>query len=452
MELSRSLLKDFASVTKDDEQRKTPNIIRGTVSVVGDNKYVNLDGSEVQTPISEVIDVREGDRVLVSIENHTATIIGNLSNPPSAHRELEAFKMINSTNKDLTSKISDVGKQTDSKLSDLGRQTDSKLSDINRLTDTKISDFGKTTNSRFSDINREIVSTKENVNSSLNNFGKQITNVESNTNTKISGLNNQITRVADQANSKIGDLNTKITDVSKTTTTKLGEYDSKITSATNRVNDLNNQVSNTNVRVGQLNTQVTATNGRISQLDTKITNTVELTDKKINDFGNQINSNQKLNDEQLKALADQMLITKQELDAKASLATIQEWKAAYDKFVAANEQEQKLAERDLVSLTNRVQVVQANLGNMSAVWNTIDKVMRFGNEGLSIGQASSDSQILISDNRISMFSAGQEVMYISQGVIHIDNGVFTKSLRIGNYVETQYETNEKINVIRYVGP
>lgn len=96
--------------------------------------------------------------------------------------------------------------------------------------------------------------------------------------------------------------------------------------------------------------------------------------------------------------------------------------------------------------------IQAELGAMSAVWNTVDRNMRFGNEGLSIGNPQSNTSVLITDDRISLISAGKEVMSISQGVIHIDNGVFTKSIQIGYYIESQYNVNPKFNVIRYVGP
>ncbi len=53
--------------------------------------------------------------------------------------------------------------------------------------------------------------------------------------------------------------------------------------------------------------------------------------------------------------------------------------------------------------------------------------------------------------QISMFSAGKEVMYISQGLIHIDNGVFTKTLQIGNFRESQADGDPTTNVTIYVG-
>lgn len=159
-----------------------------------------------------------------------------------------------------------------------------------------------------------------------------------------------------------------------------------------------------------------------------------------------------ITEDQLKHLQDQQLVMIQEMKAKATLETVLEWKAKYEAFVKTNKSERKQAQDDLVALSQRMIGIQNDLGSMTAIWNAIDRNMKFGNEGLSIGNPQGDSSILVSDNRISMMSGGREVMSISQGVIHIDNGVFTKSIQIGYYVESQYNVNPKYNVIRYVGP
>lgn len=92
MELSRSLLKEFASIANaSSEETKISNQVRGTIKSVGDTKYVQLDGSQSLTPVSEVVDAQDGDRVLVTIENHTATILGNFTFAPSARKEQDAI-------------------------------------------------------------------------------------------------------------------------------------------------------------------------------------------------------------------------------------------------------------------------------------------------------------------------------------------------------------------------
>ena len=90
--LSRDLVKSFAEVVNEPKQKEPVRYVRGTITGKGDAKYVQLDGSIVATPISEVVDAQEGDRVLVSIENHRAVIVGNFTFSPSARQEQEALE------------------------------------------------------------------------------------------------------------------------------------------------------------------------------------------------------------------------------------------------------------------------------------------------------------------------------------------------------------------------
>lgn len=93
MDLSRSLIKEFADIVNEPAKSATDSdsYARGTARVQGDKKYVQIDGSDQLTPILETVDVQEGDRVLVTIKNHTATIMGNFTFPPSARKEEEAL-------------------------------------------------------------------------------------------------------------------------------------------------------------------------------------------------------------------------------------------------------------------------------------------------------------------------------------------------------------------------
>ena len=91
MDLSRSLVKEFADIANNKNVKEKPSIyVRGTVKMVGDKKFVQLDGSDALTPLTETVDVQDKDRVLVAIENHTATVLGNFTFPPSARKEQEA--------------------------------------------------------------------------------------------------------------------------------------------------------------------------------------------------------------------------------------------------------------------------------------------------------------------------------------------------------------------------
>lgn len=155
---------------------------------------------------------------------------------------------------------------------------------------------------------------------------------------------------------------------------------------------------------------------------------------------------------QLNKLNEVNSVVQAELEARASLNTLNQWIKAYQDYVNANNANRAQAEKNLADASARVAKLENNLSDMSERWNFIDSYMTSSNEGLVIGKTDNSSSMLFSPNgRISMFSAGNEVMYISQGVIHIENGIFSKTIQIGRYREEQDFINPDRNVIRYVG-
>lgn len=159
-----------------------------------------------------------------------------------------------------------------------------------------------------------------------------------------------------------------------------------------------------------------------------------------------------LTQSQLNRLNEINSVMEAELEAKASLDTLNQWVKAYQDFVNANNANRAQAEKNLADASARVAKLENNLNDMSERWNFIDSYMASSNEGLVIGKTDNSSSMLFNPNgRISMFSAGNEVMYISQGVIHIENGIFSKTIQIGRFREEQDYINPDRNVIRYVG-
>lgn len=80
MGISRDLASKFAKITNDNN-KQTEETMYGTVVSQGGKLYVNLDGSDTITPIVTTAEIKPGERVAVMIKGHTATVIGNISNP-----------------------------------------------------------------------------------------------------------------------------------------------------------------------------------------------------------------------------------------------------------------------------------------------------------------------------------------------------------------------------------
>ncbi|HEM3230616.1 TPA: phage tail protein [Streptococcus suis 2726] len=163
-------------------------------------------------------------------------------------------------------------------------------------------------------------------------------------------------------------------------------------------------------------------------------------------------ADQAFTQEQLNLINERAGIIRAELEAKASLDTVNNILKQIKDMKAADEATWAKVEKDLITHLQRVIKIETNLGDQAQRWNAVDTFMQVSNDGLSLGKADGSSSMLFSpDGRITMFSSGTPVMYVDKGVIHIDNGIFSKTVQIGRFREEQYHNNPDINVKRYVG-
>lgn len=155
--------------------------------------------------------------------------------------------------------------------------------------------------------------------------------------------------------------------------------------------------------------------------------------------------------EQLNALTELARIAETELQAKATLETVNEWVQALQDEIKARQDGQKISEQKLIEASNRMIAIQQNVGEMQIRTDFVNKFMSQSEDGLVIGQKDGTSSVRVDNDRISFYSSGKEVAYIAQSVLVIDSGIFTTKLQIGRYRIEQYELNVDINVVRYVG-
>lgn len=89
MGLSNDLITQFVKVTNDKKEEKKETVVYGTVKTVDGVDYVQLDGSELLTPVSSTTNIADGERVTVMIKNHTATVTGNITSPSPSGSDLD---------------------------------------------------------------------------------------------------------------------------------------------------------------------------------------------------------------------------------------------------------------------------------------------------------------------------------------------------------------------------
>lgn len=180
MSLDKKVIKDFVAAVNKKEETKTPTILTGTVHREGGTVSVKIDGSESLTPVSTVINVEDGERVTVIIENHKAIITGNLSSPAARGNEVEDLKVIvgdKVSTAELDAITAKVGK-IDGDVANFKETTTEKLTaqDANiKKIDGDVANFKETTTEKLSaneanikKIDGDVASFKETTTEKLN--------------------------------------------------------------------------------------------------------------------------------------------------------------------------------------------------------------------------------------------------------------------------------------------
>lgn len=88
MALSSDLIDQLVKVVQNTEPRDKDNTAYGTIVIMGSKKYVKIDGSDLMTPVSTTVAVENGDRVIVTIKSHSATVTGNTSSPAASDKKV----------------------------------------------------------------------------------------------------------------------------------------------------------------------------------------------------------------------------------------------------------------------------------------------------------------------------------------------------------------------------
>lgn len=122
MGLSSELISQLVKVTQNNEPKDKENTAYGTVAIVNSQKYVKLDGSDLLTPVTSTVAVENGDRVIVTIQKHSATVTGSTSSPSASDKKVT----------EIGNKISDFEIVIADKVST--KEFDAQIGRINDLT------------------------------------------------------------------------------------------------------------------------------------------------------------------------------------------------------------------------------------------------------------------------------------------------------------------------------
>ena len=158
MKLSDNVISEFVKMTNDTPSTNTnQSKIYGTAIIYNDEQYVQLDGSDLLTPADNTVHIKNGERVTVSIQNHVATIDGNISDISASNQHLV------SVDNDLADfKITTEGMflgvrdEFNTKLTDFKVTVDGMFLEVRDETEKKFSDFRVTVDGMFLSVNQNI--------------------------------------------------------------------------------------------------------------------------------------------------------------------------------------------------------------------------------------------------------------------------------------------------------
>lgn len=156
-----------------------------------------------------------------------------------------------------------------------------------------------------------------------------------------------------------------------------------------------------------------------------------------------------LTQEQLNALEAKRLQMEVELKAKATLEQVSE----LETFVNNLKKEDLDGRQKIIEITKAIEERVKDIEPImeySQKLQFIDTYITQGNGGMIIGKNDSTTKVVVTPDRISFQSGGSEVAYISQRMLHIDNGVFTLSLQLGHYITRVHPKNEYVNGTYFV--
>lgn len=156
-----------------------------------------------------------------------------------------------------------------------------------------------------------------------------------------------------------------------------------------------------------------------------------------------------LTQEQLNALEAKRLQMEAELKAKATLEQVSE----LETFVNNLKKEDLDGRQKIIEITKAIEERVKDIEPImeySQKLQFIDTYITQGNGGMIIGKNDGTTKVVVTPDRISFQSGGSEVAYISQSMLHIDNGVFTLSLQLGHYITRVHPKNEYVNGTYFV--
>ena len=263
MALSKDVMSQFAKamVPKQESKEATLN---ATYKKIDGKEYVQLDGSDILTPVTSSVVAETDDRVKVIIKDHAATVIGNITSPSARNKDLNTLKDTVDENGNTIKRMDTVIQQQQTSIN----QMDTKINQHDVLInqhDTVINQHGDT----ISSINNTLILQGNAIEANNNSIIAQGNQIESINNT-VKEQGNSIVSI----NNTIQQHDNRITQNSNTITQQgntINQQGNKITQNENTIKEQGNSIDSINNNIILMNNQIEANKTKITSHDSDIT-------------------------------------------------------------------------------------------------------------------------------------------------------------------------------------
>ena len=270
MALSKDVMSQFAKamVPKQESKEATLN---ATYKKIDGKEYVQLDGSDILTPVTSSVVAETDDRVKVIIKDHAATVIGNITSPSARNKDLNTLKDTVDENGNTIKRMDTVIQQQQTSIN----QMDTKINQHDVLInqhDTVINQHGDT----ISSINNTLILQGNAIEANNNSIIAQGNQIESINNTvkeqgnSIVSINNTI----QQHGNKIDQNSNTISQQGNTINqqgNKITEIDNTVKTQGNTIVAQGNTIDAHETKLTTHNSQITILNSGFVIKDGKLT-------------------------------------------------------------------------------------------------------------------------------------------------------------------------------------
>lgn len=263
MALSKDVMSQFAKamVPKQESKEATLN---ATYKKIDGKEYVQLDGSDILTPVTSSVVAETDDRVKVIIKDHAATVIGNITSPSARNKDLNTLKDTVDENGNTIKRMDTVIQQQQTSIN----QMDTKINQHDVLInqhDTVINQHGDT----ISSINNTLILQGNAIEANNNSIIAQGNQIESINNTvkeqgnSIVSINNTIVQQGNDIK-----LNSNNIEAQGNTIKQQGN---KITQNENTIKEQGDSINSINNNITLMNNQIEANKTKLTAHDSDIT-------------------------------------------------------------------------------------------------------------------------------------------------------------------------------------